>query len=38
MGTIAKGAIPSTIKEGGFATIDKRRNPRTTTTANYATE
>ncbi len=36
MGTIAKGAIPSTTK-GGFVAIDKRRNPRTTTTKNCAT-
>jgi hypothetical protein len=38
MGTTAKGAIPSTTREGGFVAIDKRRNPRITTTENYATE
>ncbi len=37
MGTTTKGAIPSTTREGGFAAIDKRRNPRTTTTKNCVT-
>jgi hypothetical protein len=32
MGITIKGAIPSTIREGGFVAINKRRNPRITTT------
>jgi hypothetical protein len=31
MGTTTKGAIPSTIREGGFAVVDGRRNLGTTT-------
>jgi hypothetical protein len=37
MGTTTKGAIPSTTREGGFVAIDKKRNPRTTTTKNCIT-
>jgi hypothetical protein len=34
MGITTKGAIPSTIREGGFVTTDRRRNPRITTIEN----
>jgi hypothetical protein len=38
MGTIEKGAIPSTIREGGFVTMDEKRNLGIITTKNCATK
>jgi hypothetical protein len=38
MGTKTKGAIPSTIKEGGFVVVDGIRNLGTTTTKNCVVE
>jgi hypothetical protein len=38
MGTIAKGTIPSIVREGDFVVVDGRRNLGTTTTKNCAVE